>query len=78
MIMEGQSPFDFGKILIAVGLMVVLAGVVLILINKLGIHRMPGDLKFGNDNFRVYFPIGTCIVLSVVMTLIMWLIKLFK
>ena len=76
--METPEPQNIGKIVIALGLMITFVGIVIFVLGKLGLGKMPGDMKFGNDNFKVYFPIGTCILISVIMTLIMWLIKTFK
>lgn len=75
--MNDPQPFDFAKLLIVSGALLLLAGLVVLAINKLGINKMPGDLKFGDDNFRVYIPLGTCILISVVLTVIMWLFKIF-
>ncbi|MBN2063255.1 MAG: DUF2905 domain-containing protein [Sedimentisphaerales bacterium] len=66
---------DIGKVLIGVGLMLILAGAAFIGISKLGIGHIPGDLKFGDDKFRVYIPLGSCILISLIMTLIMWFLK---
>ncbi len=76
--METPEPHNFGKIIMALGLMITLVGAIIFALGKLGISKMPGDMKFGDENFKVYFPLGTCILISVILTLIMWLIKMFK
>lgn len=43
-------------------------------LGKAGLGKLPGDLDFGGKNWRVYLPIGTCVVLSVLLTLIMWIL----
>ncbi len=73
---DPQQPFDLARLLIVSGLMLLVAGGVVLLINKFGISRMPGDMKFGDDNFRVYIPLGSCVLISVVLTLIMWLVRM--
>ena len=40
--------------------------------------RLPGDVAIQRDNFQFYFPITTCIVLSVVFSAIMWLVRYFS
>jgi hypothetical protein len=64
---------DVGKILIAFGLLIVLAGVVLMLVGRVPwIGRLPGDIHFQRGNFTFYFPLATSLLLSVVLTLILY------
>lgn len=65
--MDGSG---IGRTLIVVGVLVVLVGVVLVSGNRVGLGRLPGDLSFGRGNFRVYAPIATCVILSVVLTVL--------
>jgi len=57
----------FGAVLAAVG-------AVFYVLGRLGIGRLGGDLSFGGRNWRVYIPIGTCILLSIIVTLAIWLL----
>ena len=68
---------DLGKILIYVGGTVVVVGVLLVLLGKTGlpIGRLPGDMVYRGKNTTVYFPIVTCIVLSLVLSVVMYLIQ---
>ncbi len=70
---------DLGKILISLGVLLLIAGAIVIVLGRLNvpIGRLPGDLSWRskNGNTQVYFPIVTCIVLSVLFSLIMWLIN---
>jgi hypothetical protein len=68
---------DLGKILIYLGGAVVVIGIVLILLGKTGlpIGRLPGDVVYRGKSTTVYFPIVTCIVLSVVLSVVMYLIQ---
>ncbi len=59
-----------GRTLIVMGLLVVLVGVALVAGNRIGLGRLPGDISFGRGNFRVYAPIATCLVVSVVLTVL--------
>jgi Protein of unknown function (DUF2905) len=72
------GPQQFGKWLIAAGLVIALVGVLVLLLGKVGLFRLPGDLEFGSKNWRIYFPIASCIVISIILTLILWLINHFR
>jgi hypothetical protein len=66
---------DIGKILIALGLLIALAGVVLVLVGRVPwIGRLPGDMHIQRGNFTFYFPLATSLLLSVVLTLIFYLV----
>jgi hypothetical protein len=53
-------------------------GAVLILISKTSLGRLPGDIFIRRDNFSFAFPLGTCILISIIFSLVMWLISRFK
>jgi hypothetical protein len=66
---------DIGKALIAFGLLIVLAGVVLVLVGRVPwIGRLPGDIHIQRGNFTFYFPLATSLLLSVILTLIFYLL----
>ena len=64
---------NVGKTLILVGLLVAFVGVVVWGLGRAGFRGLPGDVRYESVNVRVYFPIVTCIVLSVILTAVMWL-----
>ena len=68
-----------GKAVIAVGLLVVIAGVIVWLFgDKLRfLGRLPGDIRIERENFRLYIPITTMVLASLLLTLVMWLIQRF-
>ena len=67
---------DLGKITIAVGAVLVGLGLLLTLAGKLPwLGRLPGDIAIERDNFRFYFPLATCVVVSVVASLLLWLFR---
>ena len=69
------APITLGKILIAFGLLIVLAGVVLVLAGRVPwIGRLPGDIHIQRGNFTFYFPLATSLLLSIVLTLILYLL----
>jgi hypothetical protein len=72
------GPQQFGKWLIAAGIAIALLGVLVIVLGRVGLFKLPGDLEFGSKNWRIYFPIASCIVISIVLTLILWLISYFR
>ncbi len=64
--------------LIVLGAVIMLVGLVWLLAPQMPwLGRLPGDIVVERKNFRFYFPIVTCIVLSVVLTAIMWLVRYF-
>jgi Protein of unknown function (DUF2905) len=64
---------DVGKVLIAFGLLIVLTGLVLVLVGRVPwLGRLPGDIHFQRGNFTFYFPLATSLLLSVVLTLILY------
>lgn len=72
------GPQQIGKILILVGLFITMMGVLIIVLGKFGLFKLPGDLEFGLRNWKVYIPIASSIVLSIILTLILWLINYFR
>jgi len=67
---------EFGKILVFFGLLIALFGVVLIFAGRMHvpIGRLPGDIVYRGKNTSFYFPLATCIVLSVVLSLVLYLV----
>jgi hypothetical protein len=67
---------DLGRILIVIGVVLVIAGAIFLLAPKLPwLGHLPGDISYKRGNFSFYFPLGTCILISVVLTLIMYLFR---
>ncbi|MCH8684345.1 DUF2905 domain-containing protein [Pedomonas mirosovicensis] len=63
-----------GRFLIIAGIVMLALGLAWPLISKLGLGRLPGDIVWERGNTRVYFPIVTSIILSVALSLILYLI----
>ena len=72
------GPQQFGKWMVAIGAVIVAVGLLVMLLGQIGLFRLPGDLEFGGKNWRVYFPLATTVLLSVLLTLIFWLIHHFR
>lgn len=68
---------DFGRILIGLGVLLVIAGSIVLLAARFGLPlgRLPGDIAIRGKNVTFYAPIATCVVISVVLTLLMWLLN---
>jgi hypothetical protein len=72
--------FQFGKLLVILGIVVVAAGFLVMLgsrFSPLGLGKLPGDIGIKGKNWSFYFPIVTCLVISLVLTAIIWLINFF-
>jgi len=70
---------SFGKILIGVGGLLIVIGLVVVLAGRIGIPlgRLPGDINYRGENTAFFFPITTCIVVSIVLSLVMWVVNRF-
>ena len=66
-----------GRMLIVLGLVLLAAGVVVTLAGRLPIPfgRLPGDIRIQGKNSSFYFPLTTCLILSVAASLVMWLLR---
>jgi hypothetical protein len=66
---------DLGKLLLVLGGVILVAGAVLLLAGKfnLPLGRLPGDIIYRGKNSVFYFPLATCIVISLVLSLLLWL-----
>jgi len=69
-----------GKLLIAFGGLMVLLGLIITLAGRanLPLGRLPGDIVYRGKNTSFYFPIVTCILLSILLSAIMWIIGRFS
>jgi hypothetical protein len=63
--------------LITVGVVLLVAGIALLGAAKLGVPlgRLPGDIAIERDGFRLYLPLGTCLALSALLSLVLWAIS---
>lgn len=72
------GPQQIGKLLILLGITIVLLGAAVILLGHLGLFKLPGDLQFGSKNWWVFIPITSCLIISIVLTLLLWLINYLR
>lgn len=61
------------RFLIVLGLVIVAIGLLWPLLTRLGLGRLPGDITIQRGNFSFYFPIVTCLVISVLLSALLWL-----
>ena len=67
---------DVGRMLVVFGVLLALAGVVLMLAGRVPwLGRLPGDVHVQRGNWTFYFPLATSLLLSVVLTLVLWLVR---
>jgi hypothetical protein len=66
---------DVSRWLIVAGIVLVVLGLAWPLIAKLGLGRLPGDFHIEREGFSFYFPIVTGLVISVVLSIILWLFR---
>jgi hypothetical protein len=67
---------ELGKLLVIVGLVLVVVGVLLWSgVGRGWLGRLPGDIHYSRGNFTYYFPLVTCVLVSLVLTLILWLVR---
>lgn len=65
---------DLGKLLIGVGLGIAVLGALLLVAPQIPwLGRLPGDFRIERPGLRLYFPLGTSILLSVLLSLLLWL-----
>ena len=73
---------ELGKTFLGIGLILMFLGAVLLVSSRLGLPfgRLPGDLQWRgrSGHTQVYFPLATSIILSLVLTLILWLLRSFR
>ncbi len=67
---------NIGKSLIIIGLILAGIGLVLTISDKIPwLGRLPGDFHYRGENFSFYFPLATSLIISVVLTLVLWFIN---
>jgi len=71
---------DIGKMLVVLGIVIAAAGLVFMLLGRtnLPLGRLPGDILYRGKHTTFYFPLATCILLSVVLSLVLYLIGRFR
>jgi hypothetical protein len=71
----GRRASAVSRTLIIIGLVIVALGLLWPWVSKLPLGRLPGDIVLERENFRFFFPITTMIIVSVVISIILWLFR---
>jgi hypothetical protein len=67
---------SLGKILLVFGLLLAGAGLLVLIADRIGwLGKLPGDIIVKRENFTFYFPLATCILISIVLSLLFWLFR---
>lgn len=67
---------DMGKALIMLGLILATAGILLAYGGKIPfLGKLPGDIRIERENFTLFFPLGTCLAISIVVSFLFWLFR---
>jgi hypothetical protein len=62
------------RFLVTLGVVLILAGLLWPLLQRLGLGRLPGDIVIERENFRLYIPLATSLLVSAVVSLVLWLL----
>jgi len=73
--MPRRIAMDISRFLVTLGVAILVVGLLWPVLGKIGLGRLPGDIVIRRDNFTFYFPIVTCLLVSVVLSLILWLVN---
>jgi hypothetical protein len=73
--LKRQLDMDVSRTLIILGLVLVAVGLLWPFLGKIGLGRLPGDIAIERDGFRLYIPIVTSLLVSVVISLLFWLFR---
>jgi hypothetical protein len=65
---------DVARLLITLGFIVMVVGLLWPVIDKLGLGHLPGDIIIRRENVSFYFPIVTCLLVSIAISLLFWLL----
>ena len=63
------------KLLIILGVILIAVGVAWLIGERMGLGRLPGDILIERGNFKLYIPVMTSVIISIVLSLILWLIN---
>jgi Protein of unknown function (DUF2905) len=69
----GSTAMDAQRFLIGLGLVILVTGIVWPILSRIGLGRLPGDMMFQRDGITFYFPLVTSIIISIMLTILLWL-----
>ncbi|MBN1309338.1 MAG: DUF2905 domain-containing protein [Chitinispirillaceae bacterium] len=62
---------EVGRFLVIAGTVILILGILFMVADKLPLGRLPGDFHLGNNRFKIYIPLATSLLISVILTLIL-------
>lgn len=68
---------ELGRLLVLIGIVLVAVGAVLLLAERIGLGRLPGDIVVRRGNFTLYLPVATSVLLSLLLTALLWVLQLW-
>jgi hypothetical protein len=71
---DSQGLTAVARFLIVLGLVILVAGLLWPYLSQLGLGRLPGDIVIKRENVTLYFPLMTCLLLSVLLSLVFWVV----
>jgi hypothetical protein len=71
--MAGPGPMAMSRFLIGLGLAILVAGLLWPYLSQIGMGRLPGDIVIKRENVTVYFPLMTCLLISLLFSAIFWI-----
>jgi Protein of unknown function (DUF2905) len=66
---------SISRVLIGLGLIILLVGITWPWLSRLGLGRLPGDIVVERENFHFYFPLATSIIVSIILSAILWVLN---
>ena len=72
---HSSTVMDVQRFLIGLGLVILIAGIMWPMLSRIGLGRLPGDIIFERGGTTFYFPLVTCIVISLVLSAVFWLVN---
>jgi hypothetical protein len=63
------------RILIVLGLVILAAGLLWPYLSQLGLGRLPGDIVIERENMTLYFPLATCLLVSLLLSVVLWVVN---
>ena len=70
-----SSMTQIGKVILLVGLGLVALGAIVWVLGKLGFRGLPGDIRYDSDRVKFYFPVVTCLAISIVLSVVVWVAR---
>jgi ribose/xylose/arabinose/galactoside ABC-type transport system permease subunit len=68
-----EAVMDVQRFLIGLGLVILVTGIMGPILSRIGLGRLPGDIMFQRGGATFYFPVVTCIIISIVLSALFWL-----